>query len=252
MVRENVGRSGIAHAGGGSDRAVGGERCRKHRGLHEALHERRRRTLERRPRPAIERGERRFGGIERCGQRGAEPGRFHFERLRTADVTLREARDLGRVGRLVATEQERSSIRERGERCGVLAVRIVAVAGQFEVGDDTRVEQAADVRGDRDAISRPHLLGDGGAAEDIAAFEDDRSQSGTRTVRRGDEPVVPATDDRDVEGFASLQRRFRPFGFACLGENGAPTTYEPRLGNEASTSSQPIGVNAPQSCGRAS
>jgi hypothetical protein len=53
---------------------------------------------------------------------------------------------------------------------------------------------------------------------------------------------MAAADDCNIDVYR-LGLRF--------GLNGSPTTYFPRFGRSASTSSQPIGVNAPQSCGRA-
>ncbi len=114
--------------------------------------------------------------------------------------------------------------------------------GEVEVGDDLRVEQAADVGGERHAVARPHRFGDRRAAEDVAPFQHDRPQAGARAIRGGDQPVMTAADDRNV-GVYRFALRF--------GLNGSPTTYFPRLGRSSSTSSQPIGVNAPQSCGRA-
>jgi hypothetical protein len=54
---------------------------------------------------------------------------------------------------------------------------------------------------------------------------------------------MAAADDCDV-GVYRLRLRF--------GLNGSPALYAPRRDSAVSTSSQPIGVNAPQSCGRAS
>jgi hypothetical protein len=95
-----------------------------------------------------------------------------------------------------------------------------------------------------------HAVSDVANDEAVAALEDDGLEPGASAVRCGDEPVVTAADDRDVVGVEARQRRFRRF--ACFGWNGAPTTYAPRRESDVSTSSQPIGVNAPQSCGRES
>jgi hypothetical protein len=118
------------------------------------------------------------------------------------------------------------------------------VSAEVEVGDDLRVEQAADVRRERHAVAGPHRLRNRRAAEHVAPFEHDRPQTGARAIRGGDQPVVTTPDDRDVGRQRFLALRF--------GLNGSPTTYFPRLERSASTSSQPMGVNAPQSCGRAS
>ena len=75
------------------------------------------------------------------------------------------------------------------------------------------------------------------------ALQHDRSQTGAGAVGGRDQSVVTAADDRNVGFYV----RFLRFGL-----NGSPTTYLPRLFKLSSTSSQPIGVNAPQSCGRAS
>ncbi len=45
------------------------------------------------------------------------------------------------------------------------------------------------------------FLGDGGASDDGAAFEDERLESGARQIKCGDETVVAGTDDDDVASF---------------------------------------------------
>ena len=67
-------------------------------------------------------------------------------------------------------------------------------------------EQAHDVAEDREAEAREDLLGDGGAAEDVALLEDEGLHPGAGEVGRADEAVVAATDDDRVVGLGQGMR----------------------------------------------
>ena len=99
---------------------------------------------------------------------------MRVEGRETRHVAGVEMRDLGGVGGVVGTEQQRASVVERRKRRRFFAVRVVAVRGEVEVGDDLRVEQAADVRCERNAVPRPDGFGYRGAAQHVAPFQNER------------------------------------------------------------------------------
>src|SRR4029077_15767639 len=59
-----------------------------------------------------------------------------------------------------------------------------AVAGQLQLADDLRSEKRDDVRVDAEAKPGKQLLGDRGAAEDVALLEDERLHPGPSQVGR--------------------------------------------------------------------
>jgi len=102
----------------------------------------------------------------------------------------------GQVG--VWAHQQRPPVGERRERRGVSGEDLVAVGGQLQVADDRRVEEAVDVGGGGDLEAGERLLGDAGAADDVAPLKDKHAQPGAREVARGHQPVVPGTDHDGV------------------------------------------------------
>ena len=102
----------------------------------------------------------------------------------------------GQVG--VRAHQQRAPVGERCERGGVSGENLVAVGGQLQIADDRRVEEAVDVGGGGDLEAGERLLGDAGAADDVAPLEDEHAQPGAREVARGHQPVVPGTDHDGV------------------------------------------------------
>jgi hypothetical protein len=70
---------------------------------------------------------------------------------------------------------------------------------QAQVAHHLRLEHRDDVGRARDAVAGPQLLGDAGAAEDVAALEDAHAHAGAREVRARGQPVVAAADDDRVE-----------------------------------------------------
>ena len=81
-----------------------------------------------------------------------------------------------------------------------------AVARQVEFTDDFRTEQRDDVRADGEAKALAHLFSDGGAAEDMAALEDEHLPPSFREIRRSCQAVVPTPDDDDVVGHPAHRR----------------------------------------------
>ena len=69
---------------------------------------------------------------------------------------------------------------------------------ELELADHLRVQQAHDVGEDREGEARHDLLGHGGAADDVAALEDERLQPRLGEVGAADQAVVPAADDDRV------------------------------------------------------
>ncbi len=86
---------------------------------------------------------------------------------------------------------------ERRERA-VEGQDLQPVAGQRQVTDDLRAQQAHDVREDAEAEAREDLLGERRAAEDLATLEDERPEATPGEIGRADEAVVAAADDDRV------------------------------------------------------
>ena len=109
-----------------------------------------------------------------------------------------ELGDLGVAAGAVGGQLQRAPVGV-GDEVRALRVHLVAVALELEVAQDRRREQAHDVGEHRDLVVRPpRLLGDGGPADDVPAFEHDGALAGAGQVGRGDEPVVASPDDDGV------------------------------------------------------
>jgi hypothetical protein len=113
------------------------------------------------------------------------------------------ARDRGqlrpRALRLAVAQRNRLPVGRDRRPARVAHADAVAVAGELEVGDDAGVQQADHVGAARHAVARPQLLGDAGAAEDVAALEHAHAPAREGEVRGGGQPVVSAADDDGVE-----------------------------------------------------
>ena len=72
------------------------------------------------------------------------------------------------------------------------------MAVQVEIGDDFGIEQRHRVGGDGISEAGMEFLGDGGAAQDMPAFEYRDLQAGPGEIGGADEPVMAAADDDDV------------------------------------------------------
>ena len=135
------------------------------------------------------------------GQDRLDEARHVRHRLRVLVVGFRVhgrvAVDLAPGARVVVHPPEVVPVRHRRERA-VEGQDLEAVPGQVQLADDLGPQQRDDVGADRELEAREHLLGDGGAAEHVAALEHEHLLARAREVGRGDEPVVPAADDDRV------------------------------------------------------
>ena len=221
VVEEHVGRAGSRGRGHGADDGVGGER-----GLHLVRLE-----------PAVEDGSRRRGQ-DLHGSRAvaaeleeAPPGAGEAEEVAGASgegvggrlekrgldgpgdplqhglvggepfgVARGELRHLAPVQRRVGPHEQRAAVGEGSEGRRVARQELVAVAGELEVADDLRAEEAHHVGGRGDPEPRPGLLGDRRAAHPVAGLEHEDLLAGARQVGGGDEPVVAGADDDRVPG----------------------------------------------------
>jgi hypothetical protein len=98
----------------------------------------------------------------------------------------------------VGEESKRASVGIRREDADGRFEFLQAVAGELHVFDDLGEWRAAGV-GDRGTFeSGMKFLGDGGTADDVAAFEDERLVAFFREVEGRNERVVTATENDDV------------------------------------------------------
>ena len=120
-------------------------------------------------------------------------------------VVLRVSGDrLGGVLDLVE-EEDRPLLGER-DIGRIERDRAVAEVGESQVGDDLRLQHRDHVGAARDAGAGPELLGDAGAAEDVAPLEAHHLQPGAGEVGGRGEPVVTAADDDRVVGARTSSR----------------------------------------------
>ncbi len=82
-----------------------------------------------------------------------------------------------------------------------------AVAWEVEIANNFRSEERNDVRANGKFEAGNDFFGDGGASEDVAAFEDENFFAGAGEIRRVHKAVVAAADDDYVV----------PLGHDCLG-----------------------------------
>ena len=73
-----------------------------------------------------------------------------------------------------------------------------AVALELHVLRDRWCERTGRAIENRSAKAGMKFLGDGGATDDGAAFENERLETGARQIKCGDEAVVARSDDDDV------------------------------------------------------
>jgi hypothetical protein len=76
-----------------------------------------------------------------------------------------------------------------------------AVARKIEVANDFRAQKRDNVGADGEFESGDDFFGDGGAAEDVAAFEDEDFFAGASEIGRVGQAIVAAADDDRVVGF---------------------------------------------------
>ena len=94
--------------------------------------------------------------------------------------------------------------------------------GELELADDLGPQQAHDVARDAEPEAREDLLGDRGAAEDVALLEDERAQAGPGEVGGADEAVVAAADDHRVVALGHEPPPSRVHTFHAKGTRGGP------------------------------
>src|SRR5277367_6161915 len=95
-------------------------------------------------------------------------------------------------------QHKRAPIRRRREDADGRFEFFEAVAGELHVVHDVGEGRAAGVRDGGAFESGMKFFGDGGAAYDGAAFEDERLVAFFREVKRGYERVVAAAENDDV------------------------------------------------------
>jgi hypothetical protein len=120
-------------------------------------------------------------------------------------VVLREAGDLAYgVVHLFPEDDAIFAIHERGEGARVALDHLDAVVEQVEILQHFLRRQREHIRagGSDVAGSAFDLLGEGGAADILVAFEDADGVPGTCEVAGGYQPVVAAADDDDIIGIA--------------------------------------------------
>ena len=138
----------------------------------------------------------------RLDQRGLEEVRHPLQhRLVLGEilgVLLRELRDLAMGHLLVGPHQQVAAVGEGGEARRTARQHLEAVPLELQIADDLRTEEAVDVAGGGDLEAGPELFGDGAAAEQFAAFEDEHLAAGSREIGGGDQAVVAGADDDGV------------------------------------------------------
>jgi hypothetical protein len=85
-----------------------------------------------------------------------------------------------------------------GRESAVERKNFEAVAGEIEVANNFRTKKRDDVRENREFKAGDYFFGDGCAAENVAAFEDQDSLSCLGEVSRIHKAVVAAADDNNV------------------------------------------------------
>ncbi len=106
-----------------------------------------------------------------------------------------EARDAAGGFGVIVVEEERAAVGRRSEdaRIGIEDLQILLV--EAHVARDVGAKRADGVRERRGAIARVKFFGDGAAADNFAAFENDGFESALGEIESGDECVVSAADD---------------------------------------------------------
>ena len=82
----------------------------------------------------------------------------------------------------------------RGEDGGIRPDQLEAVATKIEVPDHGGMKSTDAVSRSVELESREDLFRDGGAAHDLAPFQDENAESGPAKVGGGDEAVVARSD----------------------------------------------------------
>ena len=173
-----------------------------------------RQVLER-PQPAVER--RRRLHEERLEVR-RQPLDLGVELQEGAGVLGRDRLDPGGGPSRVLVQEQGPAAAARDEQERVARGHPEAVLREPQVADDLGAHHAGDVGGGRGAEAGGDLLGDAGAADEVAPLEHAHFQPGARQEARGHQAVVPAADDDGVAGGHAMtgsslyfDRRSSPF-----------------------------------------
>ena len=119
-------------------------------------------------------------------------------RVISIGVVGRVAGDLVVVLVLVLPQQDVVAVLGRGEG-GRHEEGHEAMLGQLELVDDLRAEQAQGIGERGETETRMELLGDGGAADQMPALQDQRAQSCLGQIGAVHQAVVTASDHDRVE-----------------------------------------------------
>jgi hypothetical protein len=136
-------------------------------------------------------------------RRGDEQGRQHLRHarhrlaIRGIRLGIFRAQLPDGVGapRDIVVELEGGSFEGRSKHLRGRLERLQPVTGQVNVANDLGPERADVMRQRGAAEPRMQLLGDGAAADGVAALEDDWPVAGLREIERRDETVVTTADD---------------------------------------------------------
>lgn len=173
MMGEDVAGSRLTRAKIGADQPVVDQLRLEHRRRDVLFHQIGRGAAQRRLRFGIESFELRIVVGKGFEERRAETIGAPNVRVEARDVTRIERRNLASRGGAIRTEQQRSSVEQRRERVGVLAIVGKAAGFQLEFIDQPRVEETAYVGCRREHVARPNIgFADGRTADRRAPFED--------------------------------------------------------------------------------
>src|SRR5581483_2031996 len=220
VTKQDIGRAGRGGAAVGSDQAVGSENGLQsltaetgvEQGAHAAFHKGRVERLDpvtckRGPQVVFRRRLAQHPGVHDL--RRALDVRLelkigvHVFRRFGAEGFQRGARAVG-----IGIEEEEAAIGEGCKAGRFAAIDLKAIASQFQVADDLRAQEAAQIRCRRDAMAGPDLLRHARPADDLAPLQYQDALSGPRQIRRRNQPVVSRPDD---DGVVAL---FRHSGFS--------------------------------------
>jgi len=135
-------------------------------------------------------------------QRGLDEIRHALEHRLVAGQGLGiaggELRDLLPGQLFVGSHEQEATVGKRRERRGAARQQLKPVAGQLEVADDLRPEQAVHVGGGGHLEARPQLFRHARAPHHVAALEHQHPLPGAGEIGGGDEAIVAGPDDDDV------------------------------------------------------
>ena len=120
--------------------------------------------------------------------------------LNPDDVGGGEGADFGFAASVVVPKLNAGAIEEGNEEAIDGGGPLVTAAGQIELLDDQRMQQAGEIGAGRHAHAGERLLDGAGSADAGAALDDQDALAGARQVGRAGEAVVARADDDHVPG----------------------------------------------------